>query len=123
MKSFSRRDLLKTGLMAPAVAAAHGMGPLGDAMQAVGEHAAATPERAAEGAPGGPSLLSAGRERLLLDFGWRFHLGNSNDPSRTLGWGVESRATFRRRGISSGRDDGIQRQQLAGGGSAPRLSG
>ena len=36
MKTLSRRDLLKSSLLAPAVAAAHGMGPMGAAIQAPG---------------------------------------------------------------------------------------
>ena len=31
---------------------------------------------------------TAGRERLLLDFGWRFHLGHANDPARFLVLGL-----------------------------------
>jgi len=72
MSKVSRRDLLKTGLLAPAaVAVANGMGPMGLAMQAGG----GTPEPlpAAHATPE-TSLPGAGRERLLLDFGWRFHL-------------------------------------------------
>jgi len=38
----------------------------------------------------GPALLataSAGRERLLADVGWRFHLGHANDPAQDFGFG------------------------------------
>ncbi len=99
MKSLSRRDVLKTGLMAPAVAAAHGLGPLGNAMVAAGERAPA-PESAAEfaGAPGGPSLAGAGRERLLLDFGWRFHLGNADDPAKDFEFGTAQQGNFQKTG-------------------------
>ena len=31
--------------------------------------------------------MSAGRERLLADFGWRFHLGHANDPALDFGYG------------------------------------
>ena len=80
MKTFSRRDLLKTGLLAPAaVAAAQGMGPLGSAMEA----AAQEPAAAAKSAANRSSVTAAGRERLLLDFGWRFHFGHADDPRRT----------------------------------------
>ena|ERR1017187_2464788 len=44
MSELTRRDLFKTTLAAPAIAAA--------------------------------------RERLLLDFGWRFHLGHASDPAK-----------------------------------------
>ena len=33
------------------------------------------------------AMKSAGRERLLLDFGWRFHFGNANDPAQDFGFG------------------------------------
>ena len=81
MKSFSRRDVLKTGILAPvAVVAAQGVGPIGHAMTTSGEVS-------------GPLSLSAPtqspstgteRDRLLLDFGWRFHLGNANDANKGL---------------------------------------
>jgi beta-galactosidase len=31
-----------------------------------------------------------GRERLLLDFGWRFHLGHASDPAQDFGFGAGS---------------------------------
>jgi beta-galactosidase len=34
------------------------------------------------------SFSQAGRERKLLDFGWRFHLGNSADVSQDFGYGL-----------------------------------
>ena len=80
MKSLTRRDLLKTSLLAPAVvAAAHeavangkvAMGAPGEAAATSAPPAGATPERPGPG---------AGRERFLLDFGWRFHFGHANDP-------------------------------------------
>ena len=33
------------------------------------------------------SPMAAGRERLLADFGWRFHLGHANDPALDFGYG------------------------------------
>jgi len=96
--------------MAPAVAAAHSMGPLANAMEAAGERAAATPEAAEEIASHEPSLLAAsglafaggesgaGRERLLLDFGWRFHLGNANDPAKDFGYGSGMSGNFQKTG-------------------------
>ncbi len=32
---------------------------------------------------------AAGRERLLLDFGWRFHLGNADDPKQDFDYGLK----------------------------------
>ena len=96
MKSFSRRDVLKSSLLAPAVAvAAHEMGPMGAAMQAVAEP---TPSPAPESAPAASPLPSSGRERLLLDFGWRFHFGNANDPEKDFGFGGARSGNFQKTG-------------------------
>jgi beta-galactosidase len=95
MKSFSRRDLLKTSLLAPAVAAAaQGMGPMALAIQPSGQEseplsASATPESSASG---------AGRERLLLDFGWRFHFGNADDPAKDFEFGSGRTGNFQKTG-------------------------
>jgi beta-galactosidase len=35
---------------------------------------------------------AVGRERLLSDFGWQFHLGNANDPAQDFGYGRSSGA-------------------------------
>jgi beta-galactosidase len=94
MKAFSRRDLLKTGLMAPAVAAANGMGPIGAAMQVAGEASGPLPTGAPRKSPG----LGAGRERLLLDFGWRFHFGNANDPAQDFQFGNGRAGSFQKTG-------------------------
>ena len=94
MKPFSRRDLLKTSLLAPAVAAAHGMSPMGAAIQVAAEATAAHPANA----PHKPSTPGAGRERLLLDFDWRFHFGNANDPARDFGFGSGRAGTFQKTG-------------------------
>jgi hypothetical protein len=63
MKDLTRRDPLRTGPAVPAAAAA-----------------AAMPTHAAEPASG------ALRERLLLDFGWRFHLGHAADTTQDFGF-------------------------------------
>jgi beta-galactosidase len=85
MKKFSRRDVLKAGVIAPAAAAAvHGMGPMAGAIDIHSE----------KGEPSVEPLLGAtadeaqngGRERLLLDFGWRFHLGHASDPTKDFGF-------------------------------------
>ena len=101
MKDFSRRDLLKTGLIAPAVAAAHGMGPLGNAIE-TGDQKAALQDNAAETTTAGHSQImptgGAERERLLLDFGWRFHLGHANDTEKDFAFGTEGAGTFQKTG-------------------------
>jgi beta-galactosidase len=97
MKAFSRRDLLKTSLLAPAVAAsAHGMTPMEAAMQAAGE--AAGPLPAGEAGHSSPATAGAGRERLLLDFGWRFHFGDACDAAKDFGFGNGRAGNFQKTG-------------------------
>src|SRR5260370_19920538 len=90
-----RRDLLKTGRVAPAAAAA--MPPLLEEQQASAVSAVETQQGAAH------------RERLLLDSGWRFHFGHANDSTKDFGFGRSG--TFSKTGnfIAPGRanyDDG-----------------
>jgi beta-galactosidase len=109
LKPVSRRDMLKGGLLAPAVAAAaHGLGPLGAAaIQSAQKEPASLPiGQATESA-----RLGSGRERLLMDFGWRFHLGNANDPGKDFGFGAGQSGNFQKTGnfigaSSLGFDDG-----------------
>ena len=72
MSNWTRRDLLKSSIAASAVVAGQG-------------------SAAAQSQPGAPAQQPAapagGRERLLLDFGWRFHLGHANDPAQDFGFG------------------------------------
>jgi beta-galactosidase len=98
MKSLTRRDLLKTSLLAPAVVAAAqeavanrkvAMGAPGEAAATGAPPAGATPERPG---PGG------GRERFLLDFGWRFHFGHANDPAKDFGFGGGRFGNFQKTG-------------------------
>jgi beta-galactosidase len=90
MKTFSRRDMLKTSLLAPAaVAAAHGMGPISSAMEMPKEDAEPIFEPILSAASS-EAMKNAGRERLLLDFGWRFHFGDANDPSKDFGFGGQT---------------------------------
>src|SRR5271157_5244005 len=89
--NMTRRDLMKTGLSVPA-------GVL--AADAAFEPQAA---RGQEVRPAGPDP-AGGRERLLLDFGWRFHLGHATDAakdfdfrgnfSKTGGFGAVSTLAF-----------------------------
>ena len=69
MKDLTRRDMFKTSLAVPAaVAAATGT--------AIGQEVQAQAAPSASAAPG------PGRERLLLDFGWRFHFGHATDAAQ-----------------------------------------
>ena len=96
MKTVSRRDMLKAGLLAPvAAAAAQGMGPIG---QAAIRAAQAEPAPHPTGDATEPQKPGAGRERLLLDFGWRFHFGNANDPAKDFGFGGVRAGNFQKTG-------------------------
>ena len=78
MPVFSRRELLRSGIALSATSL-------------VANSAVARAEAlfaAAETSAGSLAAL-APRERLLLDFGWKFFQGNSNDPSRDLGFGAD----------------------------------
>ena len=95
MKTLSRRDMLKAGLLAPAaVAAAQGAGPLSAAMQPID----AAPDIFADYALPEPAEPGFGRERLLLDFGWRFHPGHADDPAKDFGFGSGRTGNFQKTG-------------------------
>jgi beta-galactosidase len=94
MKTLLRRDLLKTSLLAPAAVAAQGIGPMGAVIEAAAEETHPQPTNAATK----PAASGAGRERLLLDFGWRFHLGNANDPAKDFNFGLGRTGTFQKTG-------------------------
>ena len=96
MKNWTRRDLLKTGLIAPAVAAAAHDAAAKGGFAMVGDEAAASPFPAGDGSDATNS--GAGRERLLLDFGWRFHFGNANDPTKDFGFGEGRSGNFQKTG-------------------------
>jgi beta-galactosidase len=100
MKTVSRRDVLKTSLLVPVAAAAHGIGPLGTTIEAAAEAWYSLPPRAVResSSQNTGSGTGAGRERLLLDFGWRFHLGNADDPSKDFGFGSGRTGNFQKTG-------------------------
>ncbi|MFP5275617.1 MAG: beta-galactosidase GalA [Acidobacteriota bacterium] len=77
MPSFSRRDLLCSGLTLSASSLL--------SRSAWARTAALLAARQEASATALPAL--APRERLLFDFGWRFQFGNSNDPAKDLGFG------------------------------------
>ena len=79
MPNWTRRDFLKSGIAASAGAAS--LGP--DA-----ERLLAGPRATLPGGAGQAASAGSLRERLLLDFGWRFHLGNAADPSEDFGYGL-----------------------------------
>src|SRR5437899_9683144 len=78
----TRRDVLKAGLLAPAAVAAAKQIPFDLASNSARpeSNALADDDALASAAP------VAGRERLLLDFGWRFHFGHASDPDKDFGF-------------------------------------
>jgi beta-galactosidase len=84
MSRWTRRDLLKSGVAASAAAASQTV---------------ASAQTAAGGAVA-PSKANSERERLLLDFGWRFHFGHAWDESRDFDFGGNGRTaqTFAKAG-------------------------
>ncbi len=87
MSRLTRRDLLKTALAASAGAvAANALRPAAQARikAAPSELFPAPPRRIDD-------PISSPRERLLLDFDWRFQLGHANDPARDFGLGARRR--------------------------------
>ncbi len=95
MKALSRREMLKGSLLAPAIAAAaSGMNPVAAAMQVAGESAGPL----TSGTTQKPAQSHAARERLLLDFGWRFHFGDASDANKDFGFGSGRGGNFQKTG-------------------------
>lgn len=96
MEPVSRRDLLKAGLFAP-VAMTSSLHPFGLTMQPAKAEMeqifASAPEESWKDVPLG---IGAERERLLLDFGWRFHFGNACDPDKDFGFGIGFGGNFQK---------------------------
>ena len=96
MKTISRRELLKSSLLAPAaVAAGQGTSPVHAAVDAVGGELSGP--LSVNGSLASPTP-GAGRERLLLDFGWRFHFGHACDPAKDFEYGTAGAGNFQKTG-------------------------
>jgi len=78
MPSFTRRDVLRSGLVLSASTLVPGSIQRANALLA---HYGDVPSAEA-------SSAMAPRERLLFDFGWKFMFGNGEDPRRDLGFGM-----------------------------------
>jgi beta-galactosidase len=75
MPRLTRRQLLKSGLLASAGAAANKL----------------IPDEVTEATHASPVAPSQTRERLLLDFGWRFALGHASEATKDFGYGERRR--------------------------------
>ena len=92
----TRRELLKTGLVASS-----GLLSVGGALYSLAAEAEAqaTPASSSSGADPVLAELSSPGQRLMLDFGWRFHLGNADDAARDFRYGAPMReGTFSKAG-------------------------
>ncbi len=102
MGKWTRRDLVKAGLAASAGALT------GTELLAEPENAGIAGAESPLFAQMSPAQMSASaanplRERLLLDYGWRFALGNANDPEKDFGFGkLRGTGTFAKAGDVGG---------------------
>jgi beta-galactosidase len=77
MRDVTRRDVVKSGLAASIGAWAMPAGTVARSGEADG----------AEEVTSHAAVTAVSRERLLLDFNWRFQLGHANDPAQDFGYG------------------------------------
>lgn len=96
MKPLSRREMLKSSLLAPAAVAVQ---PLNAASLSAAIETAG-PLSTGKSAGGTSTLAesSAVRQRLLLDFGWRFHFGHAWDATKDFGFGSGRSGNFQKTG-------------------------
>ena len=83
MHRFTRRDVLKSSVAVPAATA-------------IGVSEAAAQTQSGSARTAGPTAQL--RERLLLDFGWRFHFGHANDATKDFGFGSGRSGGFQKTG-------------------------
>ncbi|HWF92338.1 MAG TPA: glycoside hydrolase family 2 TIM barrel-domain containing protein, partial [Terriglobales bacterium] len=80
MKNLTRRELLRSGVAVSATSLVAGSS-LARAHALLADYP--------QGASAEAMSAVAPRERLLMDFGWKFTFGNSDDPARDLGFGAD----------------------------------
>ena len=98
MAKWTRRDLVKVGLAASA-GVMSGKDSLADERIVPAASAFAQAGADAHVADQANNL----RERLVLDYGWRFALGNANDPDKDFGFGkLRGTGTFAKSGDPGG---------------------
>jgi beta-galactosidase len=89
MPRVTRRDLLKTCIAGAATAAFPAVSAAKPPDESTAKGATNQSSCGTSGAQYSPSRSS--RERLLLDFGWRFHFGHADDPTKDFGLGAMRR--------------------------------
>jgi beta-galactosidase len=96
MSKWTRRDLLKAGIAAGAVNVGRAEQP--SKMDVKAQTNSGTAPASTAGAQSDEPGASP-RERLLLDFGWRFKLGDADDAAKDFGYGALARErTFAKSG-------------------------
>jgi beta-galactosidase len=94
MHEWSRRDVLKSGLLAAGAIVVPDVAK-GAEMPAAAE---ISTERFDDPVGVAPFPATSIRDRLLLDFDWRFHLGHADDPARDFGFGRGNSGVFAKTG-------------------------
>jgi len=87
MTDWTRREILKGSGLAISASAASRLLATRALTQSAPQAVAGEPEASRSASSGGTSRL---RERLSLDFGWRFHLGHATDPNQDFGYAGQS---------------------------------
>jgi beta-galactosidase len=82
MSRWTRREVLKSGLAASAGALVFESLPIGQSSANTESELPLANVANAQASP---------RERLLMDFGWRFHFGHANDAAKDFGLGLRRR--------------------------------
>lgn len=90
MKYLSRRDALKAGALLPVASAFASLPPLSGASPSESEQELGYAQQNVD--------RPSARERSLLDFGWRFHFGNADDPAKDFGFGGGGSGGFQKTG-------------------------
>lgn len=100
MKNFSRRGMLKGSMLITAAAVSSCVSPLDAATRIAEEDTGVLPVE--KFVPLEPVQRRAQsdtvRERMLLDFGWSFHLGDACDATKDFGFGRGSANNFQKTG-------------------------
>lgn len=89
MKSWSRRDLLRMGAQIGALAPTAARALASDSVH---------PGYSRQSSGSGAQSEATRRERMLFDFGWRFHFGHASDPSKDFGFGGGDGGAFAKTG-------------------------
>ena len=115
MSDYTRRDFIRSSVVSAVAPVAASNLP---SLAAFSAQASAVPEAPVTPPADLPTQNEPLRERLLLDFGWRFKLGNADDPAKDFGFGDAS-GTF----AKAGRIMAPIRVEAPGPDPAPDLSG